>query len=710
MRASEAFHKLETSYDEYKQRIKSTSDPETRRQIEDQFKEASRKCREVECQRATDFQQFAVVECFGESMPQAILQLAITFKEGRRLFPYSTTVFSSLLSIIMTFTGLYLKMPYWSSEGQEIIPNSKGKCLLLVLPVFFFTVVPRVYNLSVVLAFPAPMIVIPVIASMYVSYLIIFYLLIWWLGQEAFSWYFDKTPFLYSIGLSLISPCIRMFENGKKFVLLSSLLSLAFHFIMFGVMFGLVQLSPESLCQCHICQTDNLDLIKKRLIVSAVLLAISMIGSYQLCVFSNGESRELIGYHLVKPLKRSLNFLNKDQVYSSVIESKWLKALKYLIQRDIRSIQGKTFTKRTIKLKKPGHVNGLIRLEDNSYETPFTFACKKRDYDAVQLFLEAPNVLLDHFNATNAKGETPFLISCNENDGKLVEMFLECKQADQIYFGVITDKYGKGNVWHNLVYDCGSLDIMKLIEKYSDNLIQNLHINGKDECGRTPYHISCMRNNVEAFKWFHQVSNKLNLRVQLDAQDDYGMTGFQLACYHKAEDIVKLLLKMKGSMSSQEHKILFQNDLWQELEMLVRANHDLTEVEIIRVNGRDENGRTPYLETCAQNDIQTFNWFQQESRKHGVELDAMDDYGMTDFHMACNGNAKDIIKLLLTGPRKNYIFNNIIAETGQTLVNGYQQFQIHFQTKYGKWKRTIEIDSLDDPTDIKIHKFDSTSF
>ena len=161
---------------------------------------------------------------------------------------------------------------------------------MIVLPLFTLTIVPRVYSLSILLAFKAHWIVLPIVVCLFLVYCFLYITLIWAIGDEDLSWYLEKDAFIYSIAFSVIAPCIRLFENGSMFVHLSSLVSLLFHFCMFAIMDGLMTYYPVLLNSC-----GHQDVVYAQFKVAAILLLASICGSFHLAMFSDGEHRELIG-------------------------------------------------------------------------------------------------------------------------------------------------------------------------------------------------------------------------------------------------------------------------------------------------------------------------------------------------------------------------------------------------------------------------------
>ena len=103
-----------------------------------------------------DVMMVTMTEAFAESAPQFVLQLTIKLREdGRKLGAFALmkflidsatgwTIFTSMISVIVSVTNMYLKMPYSDQEK----PHQDLKKYVYAFPVAFVIVVPRLIALS----------------------------------------------------------------------------------------------------------------------------------------------------------------------------------------------------------------------------------------------------------------------------------------------------------------------------------------------------------------------------------------------------------------------------------------------------------------------------------------------------------------------------------------------------------------------------------
>ena len=101
--------------------------------------------------------EFKVLEAFGESAPQFILQACIILHKKGDFIPSDLEIFqiltliSSYLSVIYTVTTTFLKMPF-IIDGRREAPFSCLKNFLIVIPLMASVVTPRLLSLTILFA------------------------------------------------------------------------------------------------------------------------------------------------------------------------------------------------------------------------------------------------------------------------------------------------------------------------------------------------------------------------------------------------------------------------------------------------------------------------------------------------------------------------------------------------------------------------------
>ena len=95
--------------------------------------------------------EFKTKEAFGESYPQVILQLAIVVKNGistlEPSFNVIQAIVSSIATLVLTITSLTVSLPFYIDETRRVQLKDWKLQYLIVLPLTFFAVLPRLITL-----------------------------------------------------------------------------------------------------------------------------------------------------------------------------------------------------------------------------------------------------------------------------------------------------------------------------------------------------------------------------------------------------------------------------------------------------------------------------------------------------------------------------------------------------------------------------------
>jgi hypothetical protein len=184
----------------------------------------------------TDFQEMKVYETFGESAPQAALQIAIVLQTGTINTTQIFTIFTSLLSLTLGASEIMLMMKTKDNEFREA---SWKQTWILVFPVMFFVVMPRILSASLIMAYSKELVyvflIIYVIISMIVN-----------------SDHLRRDPGHVTLGIltNLFAPCIVIQEGSSYFetsgVTSSILHSLGLLSLFFMIIGGIINVCPDT--------------------------------------------------------------------------------------------------------------------------------------------------------------------------------------------------------------------------------------------------------------------------------------------------------------------------------------------------------------------------------------------------------------------------------------------------------------------------------
>ena len=169
-------------------------------------------------------------------------------------------------------------------------------------------------------------------------------------------------------------------------------------------------------------------------------------------------------------------------------------------------------------------------------------------------------------------------------------------------------------------------------------LMKTSHVSGlkidSHHFNQTPFMAACAGNMVEALEVMLNHTNKINL----NAADGNGNTGFQLACQNGCYSTVELLLKC--------HK---------------KAG--------IKLNHRNSEGNTPFLSACINGQNEVVELLLTHAEAEGIWIDIINDTGHTPYdlirHSNMNFEAKvKLFKLLPPSLFEVFKFSIISLVTG----------------------------------------------
>ena len=97
----------------------------------------------------TEFQEMKLYEAFGEAAPQAVLQFSIILQLGYITPLQCFTIATSIFSFSLNSATIFLLM----KTKRKDIKEASAKALLLVFPMMFCIVTPRIMSMSLIAAY-----------------------------------------------------------------------------------------------------------------------------------------------------------------------------------------------------------------------------------------------------------------------------------------------------------------------------------------------------------------------------------------------------------------------------------------------------------------------------------------------------------------------------------------------------------------------------
>ena len=173
-----------------------------------------------------------------------------------------------------------------------------------------------------------------------------------------------------------------------------------------------------------------------------------------------------------------------------------------------------------------------INIPDIHGNTPLMTACLMNDTDTIQILLSFKSCAV---NLRNLWGQS--VLSCANIHPNLIEILLE---RDDVNID-ITDR-------------SGMTTLMKCVVSYNKKLLnalmgRNANVNIQDNDGQSALHIAVRINNVDFIEALLE-----NDRVQIDAQDKYGMTPIMIASRYGYAHVVRLLISKQCSVNLVDKK------------------------------------------------------------------------------------------------------------------------------------------------------------
>ena len=167
----------------------------------------------------SDLQDQKLFEGFGESAPQACLQISIVLVQGKCSFTILRAIITSFITLTKCAVCSFLTM---STKEKEIKEASWKTKLFFALPCMLFVVTPRLITLSILATYLKGWISMVVFLMITVNYL----------SNQRFLWRDQEDPKKVTLGCfaNIFAPVVVV-EDSSAFFLRSSLISTLLYII-----------------------------------------------------------------------------------------------------------------------------------------------------------------------------------------------------------------------------------------------------------------------------------------------------------------------------------------------------------------------------------------------------------------------------------------------------------------------------------------------
>uniref|UniRef100_A0ABD2X5A0 Uncharacterized protein n=1 Tax=Trichogramma kaykai TaxID=54128 RepID=A0ABD2X5A0_9HYME len=314
-----------------------------------------------------------------------------------------------------------------------------------------------------------------------------------------------------------------------------------------------------------------------------------------------------------------------------------------------------------------------LDIGDKIGDTPLHLAVKYKNLEVVELLLRNganPNLI-------NEGGLTPLHIICKiENCKDLIEKFFEINNDIQQTVQVdMRDNWGNSPL-HLALRRENRMAAEVLLRRGADP-------NSINKDGLTPLHvISMRRRDNDLPNMLIELSNAVDLTLQLDIQDKSGNTPLHLALDHGLEKVAELLLingadaNLPNAEGFTALHIICQKFCDDDLvELFFKISKESNQP--LQINARDKLGRTPLHLALQYGLIDTAELLL----RNGANPNLADLEGSTSLHVICQREEDD------NDDELTNIFFAIIDDIGQSV-------QVDAKDKLGRTPLQLAVSNL----------------
>ena len=267
--------------------------------------------------------------------------------------------------------------------------------------------------------------------------------------------------------------------------------------------------------------------------------------------------------------------------------------------------------------------------------------------------IDAMRLLLKHGADVN---KTNLLFECCYRGAALSE---EIKLL--LEYGATIEPYCGNEILSLAIKNC-NLELVKLIFEYRPNV----DVNKQDENGLTALHYACERNNIDAVELLLKHNAKANIR---------DFTGSTALHYAYKPEVIKKLLECVTDVDIQNNKgntalhNICEKSYFSSIELLLEHGAN--------PNIQNEQGRVPLHYMCMDKKIKD-EVLQEKSTvfievllKHNANTNIKDRLGNTALHYACIDNHLDNVELLLKYGAEVTLenFEDVYKKSGDIIYN-----------------------------------------
>ena len=238
-----AKHEMERSFDFYSRFDPDLITDENRKDYQEDVQEAAYdyvQAKEKYLKLMTDFQKMKLFEAFGESAPQAALQIGIVLQTGTLSTTQIFTICTSLFSLTLGGSEILLMM---ATKDKQIKDASLKTKWIIVFPAMFVVVVARILSVSLFMSYSKGYILLGILAFILMS-----------LGINFHHMLRDPSEVLLGTLTNLFTPAI-VIQEGSGFYKQSAIASSLLHILgLFSLLFLVIE---NTFNNCPITQLNR---------------------------------------------------------------------------------------------------------------------------------------------------------------------------------------------------------------------------------------------------------------------------------------------------------------------------------------------------------------------------------------------------------------------------------------------------------------------
>ncbi|XP_023316692.1 tankyrase-1-like [Trichogramma pretiosum] len=366
--------------------------------------------------------------------------------------------------------------------------------------------------------------------------------------------------------------------------------------------------------------------------------------------------------------------------------------------------------------------------------TPIHFAARRKEkLIIVDLFKIYDSFEVNYIDVES--GLTHLHVACEYGCDDVVEKFLELGQNPNCY----TPKFLITPLF---------LTLLNGHQKTAELLVRGgADPNAATAVEMTPLHVICRRedDSHDLLKMFFEITDDLQHKVQVDAQDKWGNRPLHLALLNNNREVAEFLLRRGVDLNSPNNKgstpldIIYKKNYDEDfLALFFKISNELKKkvyvdirdksgntllhrallernkkmVESLLRHGADTNdansiGLSPVHLICLGDDVGDFlEWFfrMNDEMQKTVRVDAQDNLGRTSLHLALEFDNEEAVKLLLKRGASPNIANNDGSTPLHLICNArhdaYEMAEIFFDEAVNE---VVELDVRDEMGQTPLH-------